>query len=60
MNQEKLKDLIEVHNLLYRIPVAGACVVPMAQALATLQNIISDVEKTCVDTSGVAAGGEQE
>lgn len=45
MGNENLKNLIEVHNLLYHIPVAGAYVVPMAQALVTLQSVISDTEK---------------
>lgn len=41
MQKETLQNLIEVHNTLYSFPVAGAMVIPMAQVLATLQNIIS-------------------
>lgn len=40
MNKETLPALIEVHNILYRLPVQGENVVPMAQALVTLQDVI--------------------
>ena len=40
MSKSDLQELIEVHNAIYTIPVAGAYVVPMAQALVTLKQII--------------------
>ena len=40
ISKSDLQELIEVHNAIYTIPVAGAYVVPMAQALVTLKQII--------------------
>lgn len=44
MNKETLHDLVEVHNILYRFPVWGENVIPFAQALATLQNVIQEMD----------------
>lgn len=53
MQKETLQNLIEVHNTLYSFPVAGAMVIPMAQVLATLQNIISAENKGASGTGDV-------
>ena len=42
MNQKTLNDLIGIHNILYKFPVAGSTVIPMAQILMTLKHIIEE------------------
>ena len=49
MSKSDLQELIEVHNAIYTIPVAGAYVVPMAQALVTLKQIIDRLILTLTD-----------
>lgn len=43
MGNDILQNLTGIHNLLYEIPVSGPSVVPMAQALVTLQKLIRDI-----------------
>lgn len=50
MTKENLQNLIEVHNILYRSPVNGASVVPMAHVLVTLQKIIQEEANDLAET----------
>lgn len=43
MNKETLQQLIGIHNILFNMSVTGDAVVPMAQALITLNGVIGEL-----------------
>lgn len=45
MTKEHLQNLVDVHNILYSFSVSGQAIIPMAQVLVTLQNVIRDVSE---------------
>lgn len=56
MNQKTLNDLIEIHNILYKFPVAGSTVIPMAQILMTLKHIIEENASNMSSENAVELG----
>ena len=63
MAKETLRKLVDVHNILFNITVTGDAVIPMAQALVLLQDVIgsvSNVLKAHGEDADAAANNEIE
>lgn len=45
MTKEHLQNLVDVHNALYTSTVTGPSIVPVAQSIVRLQNVIEALSK---------------